>query len=101
MSIPMLSGAAAETFNASAGHSGAAPYVLAFMSSTAIEVVAVAAILSMVAFSLGRSILGTTSLGDHWLRLWSGFDVLKLTKIIIPLACLTVTVWVWIATQGA
>ncbi len=98
MSTPMLSQVIADTIGAPAGHAGAAPYVLAFLSSTAVEVIAVAALLSMLAFGIARSVRGSTSLEDH--RPWGGLDALKLYKIVIPLVCLTMTAWIWISTQG-
>ena len=81
--------------------SDSAPYALAFLSSTALEVIAVAIILTMVAFGLGRAIFRSNSIGDYWLRLYRAFDVLKLSKMLIPLACLSATVWVWNLVQGA
>lgn len=84
-----------------AGPDGAAPYALAFLSSTALEVIAVAVVLTMVAFGLGRAMFRSNSLGDYWLRIYRAFDVLKLSKMVIPLACLSATVWMWTLIQGA
>ena len=33
--------------------------------------------------------------------LYRALDILKLSKMVIPLACLSATVWVWNLIQGA
>jgi hypothetical protein len=101
MSVQVLARAAADTLGATAGHAAATPYDLAFLSSTAVEIITVATVLTMVALSLARSIFRSGGMGDYWLRLYRAFDILKLSKMIIPLACLSATVWVWSLIQGA
>lgn len=77
-----------------------APYSLAFLSSTAVEIIAVAVLLTLLTVGVARSILKSTTISQQWLRLYRALDVLKLYKMIIPLACLTGTVWVWSLIQG-
>jgi hypothetical protein len=101
MSVQMTARAIAFMVGGAAGLAAAAPYTLAFLTSTAVEVIAVATVFTMLAFGLGRSILRSSAIGDHWQRLYRAFDVLKLSKMLIPLACLSATVWVWSLIQGA
>ena len=101
MSVQLAAQALADTVNATASHTAATPYTLAFLSSTAVEVIAIAAIFTMLAFAFGRSLFGSNPISDRWLRLHRAFDILKLSKMLIPLACLSATVWVWSLIQGA
>ena len=101
MSVHMLARTVGETVGATAAQAAATPYTLAFLSSTAVEIIAVATVLTMLALGIARSIFRSSALGDHWLRLYRAFDVLKLSKMVIPLACLSATVWVWSLIQGA
>ena len=101
MGVQGLAQAAADTVGATAGHTAATPYELAFLSSTAIEIIAVATLLTMIALSISRSVFRSGGMGDYWLRLYRTFDILKLSKMLIPLACLSATVWVWSLVQGA
>jgi hypothetical protein len=100
MSVQMMARALADMVGGGAGHEAATPYTLAFLTSTAVEVIAVATVFTMFAFGLGRSILRSSVIGDHWPRLYRAFDILKLSKMLIPLACLSATVWVWSLIQG-
>ena len=93
--------AVGDVVGGGSGHEAATPYDLAFLSSTAVEVIAVSAVLTMLAFALGRVLFRSSAFGGHWLRLYRAFDVLKLSKMLIPLACLSATVWVWTLIQGA
>jgi hypothetical protein len=97
----MMTQAVADTLAGTSGHEAAAPYTWAFMSSTVVEVIAVAAISTMLILGIVRSIFGLSSISQQWLRLYRALDVFKLSKMIIPLACLTATVWVWSLIQGA
>ena len=101
MSVKMAAQALADAANATASHADTTPYVLAFLSSTAVEVIAVATILTMLAFAVTRSLFRSNAFSDRSLRLHRAIDVLKLSKMLIPLACLSATVWVWSLVQGA
>jgi hypothetical protein len=101
MDIQTVSRAVADTIGKLVGHGAAAPYGVAFLSSTAVEVIAAAAILTMLALGLVRSIFRSTTISDRWPRLYRVLDVLKLYKMVIPLACLSATVWVWSLMEGA
>ncbi|HLZ82794.1 MAG TPA: hypothetical protein VKQ54_04455 [Caulobacteraceae bacterium] len=95
MSGQLAASAVGDMVGGANGHEAATPYALAFLSSTALEVIVVSAVLTMLAFALGRAVFRVGALGDHWSRLYRAFDVLKLSKMLIPLACLSATVWVW------
>ena len=84
-----------------AAHGDAATYVVAFLSSTAVELVAVACLIS--AFALGGVSQLLRGGGDHDRRRTGRFqfDVLSLSKLIIPVTCLIMTVWIYLATQTA
>jgi hypothetical protein len=85
------------TFAIPSAHADDAPYALAFLSSTAIEVAAVAFLLFlMVSAALGRS-----PLAGIWSRAWRGATAAGVYKLAIPIACLTLTVWGWVAARGA
>lgn len=101
MSVQMAAQILADTADATASHGAATPYALAFLSSTAIEIVAVATVLTMLAFAVARSMFRSSVISDQWLRFYRAFDILKLSKMLIPLACLSATVWVWSLIQGA
>lgn len=101
MSVQMLARAVADTVDATAGHAAATPYALAFLTSTAVEVIAVATVLTMLAIGALRSLFRSSAISDNWPRFYRAFDILKLSKMVIPLACLSATVWVWTLIQGA
>jgi hypothetical protein len=101
MSVEMLAHAVTDTLVGASGHEGAAPYTLAFMSSTVVEVIAVAVIFTMLTLGVARSFLRSNGISDHWLRLYRALDVFKLYKMIIPLGCLVATGWIWTLIQGA
>ena len=90
-----------QLFSVPAAQGDAATYVLAFLSSTAVELIAVACLISAFAIGAVRKLLRAGADQDPQDRTWGRFDVLSLSKLIIPLACLTMTVWVYIVTQGA
>ena len=100
MSVQMAEQIFADTANATA-HGAATPYALLFLSSTAIEVIAVATVLTMLAFAVARSIFRPSVISHPSPRFHRAFDILKLSKMLIPLACLSATVWVWSLIQGA
>jgi len=101
MSVQMAAQILADTANVTASRGAATPYALAFLSSTAIEVIAVATVFTMLAFAVARSIFRSNVISHQWLRFHRAFDILKLSKMLIPLACLSATVWVWSLIQGA
>jgi hypothetical protein len=101
MSVQMLAHAVSDTLVGSTGHEADAPYTLAFMSSTVVEVIAVAVIFAMLAVGLARSIFRSSAISDRWLRFYRALDVFKLYKMIIPLGCLVATGWIWNLIQGA
>ena len=82
-------------------HKDTTPYAMVFLSSTALEVIAVATLLTVLALGLVRVLFRSSGVADRWLRLYRAFDAFKLYKMVIPLACLTATVWVWNLVQGA
>jgi hypothetical protein len=100
MNVETLMQAVADALGVSPGHEPAGPYLVAFLSSTAVEVIAVATVLAMVIFGSARTILRSGAISHAWLRLYRALDVLKLHKVVIPLACLTATIWVWTLVQG-
>jgi hypothetical protein len=77
-----------------------APYLLAYMSSSAIEVVAVAVGLSMIAFTLLRRLPPAAPARAKSARPARRFDVLHLSKLVLPLFSLGVTGWIWVSTQS-
>ena len=81
-------------------HSDLTAYALVFASSSAIQVIAAAGCLWLAITALLRFLPRNPAQGAPK-RDWRGLGVLKLHKLVIPLACLTLTGWVWIATQGA
>jgi hypothetical protein len=100
MNVEGLVRTVADAFGAAPGHGPAGPYVAAFLSSTAVEVIAVTGVLAMLLSGGARTLLrSTVSLG--WLRLYRAVDVYKLSKTVIPLACLSATLWVWTLIQGS
>jgi len=100
MSVHMAAQALADTANATASHAATTPYTVAFASSTAVEVIAVATVFTMLVFAGARSLFRSSAISDQWLRLHRAFDILKLSKVLIPLVCLSATVWVWNLVQG-
>ena len=90
-----------QLFAIPAAHGDAATYVLAFLSSTAVELVAVACLISAFAIGGLRHLFQATADQDRHDGGGFRLDVVSLSKLVIPLACLTMTVWIYIATQGA
>jgi hypothetical protein len=101
MNVESLVRAVADALGAAPGHEPAGPYLLAFLSSTAVEVIAVSAMLAMLVFGGARTVLRSNAVSHGWPRLYRALDVLKLSKMVIPLACLSATVWIWNLVQGA
>jgi hypothetical protein len=101
MNVHILTRAYSDTVGGAAGQAAGAPYALAFLSSTAIEVVAVATVLTMLAFGLARSLFRSSGAGHRPGRAHRALYIMKLHKMLIPLACLSATVWVWSLIQGA
>jgi len=101
MNVESIVQTAGSALGAASGHEAAIPYLLAFLSSAAVEVIAVAVVLAMLMLGAARSILGSNTMTATWLRLYRALDVLKLYKMVIPLACLSATVWIWTLIQGA
>ena len=77
-----------------------APYALAFLSSTAIELFAVAVLLTIVANAATRRGVERRASADA-ARITFRIDIMKLYKLIIPVLSLGFTVWLWTATRGA
>ena len=77
-----------------------APLAVAFLSSTAVELIAVAALLTVVANAAARRATGRRTPADAP-RMNFRIDVMKLHKLIIPVLSLAFTVWLWTATRGA
>ena len=90
-----------QLFAVPSAHGDAATYVLAFLSSTAVELIAVACLVSALAIGGLRHLFRETADQDPNDRLWGRFNVLSLSKLIIPVTSLTMTVWIYVATQGA
>ncbi len=99
MNLHLAAQALAGTAGATA-HTADTTYALAFLSSTAVELVAIAALFTMLASAAMRFLFKSSAISDYWVRLNRAFDILKLSKMVIPLACLSATVWVWSLVQG-
>lgn len=89
-----------QLFFAPSLHGDATTYVLAFLSSTVVELIAVACLISGFAVSVVGRLIRSTAQGDRLPRLLGRLDILSLSKLIIPVSCLTMTLWVYFATQG-
>jgi uncharacterized membrane protein len=101
MSVQLLAHGASDILVGSAAREASDPYTVAFMSSTVVEVIAVAMIFAMLTFGLARSLFRWSAISERWLRLYRALDVFKLYKMIIPLGCLVATGWIWNLIQGA
>jgi hypothetical protein len=99
MNVASILQVVANTFGAAPDQSAAGPYLAAFLSSTAIEVAAVAALLAMVLSGGARAVLRAGALSHGLARVYRALDVLKLYKIVIPMACLSATLWIWSLIQ--
>ena len=89
-----------DVFSASAAHGEGATYALAFLSSTALELIAVAFLVSAFARGALRQLTRPQRTGARARPIWARFDVLSLSKLLIPLSCLTMTIWIYLATQN-
>jgi hypothetical protein len=91
MTLPALPLALGET----------TPYQVAFLTSSAVEVIAVAALLALAVTSLTRRApKARGKVADRRLER-RGIDVMHLHKLVIPVVSLGVTIWIWTATRGA
>ena len=78
-----------------------APYAVAFLSSNAIEVIAVAALLTVIANTVTRRAARNSGAAGRAPRSLFRIEPMHFHKLIIPVLSLGLTIWLWTATRGA
>lgn len=98
MSVTYVLQTAAQATGAAARHSEGPAYLAAFLSSSAVEVIAIVLALAFALYQAGRGISQLPLIGRLWARAWRGFDVFQLYKLIIPAASLAGLLVIWVST---
>lgn len=102
MSVHQLIQFYTEFAHGAANHPGGAPYVVAYLSSAAVEIVAIGGALALMGVAIARRASGWgMALGSLWSEIWREFDFVQLGKLVIPLACLTMTGWIWFSMHAS